>query len=145
MIDDIHDFFACEVAPGSPEHVEFPADSMLILTNVSLKDGENKTDKPVRLFAKVKTMIFDGDVVNAREVESKALIASLIPGKIEQQTVAVLFSQFNDVTLEVEGDLSLYITGHTEVVEYEEDFNEEEEDNKEEEDKQDKETEEKKE
>ena len=128
VIPDVPNFWGLVLNPNEPKEVKIPDLCVLVITNVSLPDS-SKSDNPVRVFAEVSTENLDepGEVSN-----TKTLIATLIPNQTEQQTVNVLFSPLNKVTLVAKGDAPVHLIGHmTEVNDFG-DYAEEEEEEEEE-------------
>ncbi|KAH0792777.1 hypothetical protein GPJ56_003400 [Histomonas meleagridis] len=106
-------FWAKKVIPGENSHLDIPDDCYVSITNVCIPElPENGDDSPIRLFAHVKIIKPDKSNKDGfTATQSTCLIASLIPKKIEQQQINVLFSPLNIVDLEVQGSVPIHVSG----------------------------------
>lgn len=106
---NINSFWCQIVQPGDPQEVSFPEDSYLTITNVSISESNSLSQEPVRLLLHVLTKKLDDPDTT---VASDVLIATLIPGKSEQQVINIVLSPLNAAKLEIKGSLPIHISGH---------------------------------
>lgn len=107
-------FWCGIVKPEEPFQVEFPQYCSLQLTGVCIDELPEGESKPVRLIADVESFIFPEDLTKQEEPDKKksiCLIASLVPGEKEFQSVNILFTQFDNVKLLNKGSVPIHITG----------------------------------
>lgn len=107
-------FWCGVVKPEEPFKVEFPQYCNLQLTGVCIDEVPEGESKPVRLVADVESIIIPEDITKQEEPNTKknvCLIASLVPGEKEFQSVNVLFTQFDNVKLLNKGSVPIHITG----------------------------------
>ncbi|KAK8860647.1 hypothetical protein M9Y10_012312 [Tritrichomonas musculus] len=106
---EIPTFWQLELKPNAdgenePVPVNFPDTTFLTLTNICLPEvttpDNQPVDEPVRVFANVKGIS-----------DSRTLIATLIPGKIEHQIMNITFSPIDEVSIELKGKLPVHIVG----------------------------------
>ena len=106
-------FWSKKVIPGQRTHIEIPDDCYVSITNVCIPELPKDDDKsPIRLIAHIKIIKPDkNNEESFTTTNNTCLISSLVPGKIEQQQINVLFSPLNIVELEVNGTVPIHISG----------------------------------
>lgn len=98
------------VTPEKEEPVDMPEDCCLRVTNACLVDEEGT--EPVRLFAKVETMLPDEEnPANIKTIDSDTMIAFFLPGSKVHENVNVLFSPINVVAFRVVGKGKVHLAG----------------------------------
>ena len=129
-------FWSKKVIPNERAHIDIPDNSYVSITNVCIPELPKDDKSPIRLIAHVKLIKPDENNKDSfTTTQSTCLIASLIPGKIEQQQINVLFSPLNIVELEVQGTVPIHVSGIRQQIHVLVEEEEEEEQNEEEEEK----------
>lgn len=108
------------VEPGFGLKINPPVEGDLIITNICF--GELPDDfvkEPVRLSAVVTSIILSDksgeiDIQDPQKTVTKVLLATLIPGEIEHRVVDCSFSKLDSVTLTVEGNYPVHVSGYFE-------------------------------
>lgn len=115
MLDSsFNSFWYQIVQPGDPQEVLFPYGAYLTITNVNISGNDSSSNEPVRLILHALTEASD-DPNTA--VSSDVLIATLIPGKSEQQVINIVISTLNSATLEIKGNIPVHVSGHLSLME----------------------------
>lgn len=96
--------------PGEEVPLEFPPEAYLTITQATISDIP-EDNSPVRLFANVSTVGMNGE--EAVTVEQNVLVASICPSTgVLTQSLNLVFSVANLVTLKVEGKVDVSLAGH---------------------------------
>jgi hypothetical protein len=106
------------IPTDGPTALDYPDSSVLTLTNASIPDlPADGSTAPVRLLADVETVDLSNPADDgAVRVQRNVLLASLVPGSVESQKIAALFSPLNAVTLRVKGSVPVHLVGYLDPV-----------------------------
>ena len=144
--------FWCQIIPAHQNvMLDAPVSTNVTITNAVIPDITPETPKkPVRILAKVQTLVDDGEEEEEQEnkenseksetkdenqqedfayVQNDVLMCSLLPFERENQTLNVLFTPMNIVEFQNQGDLDVHLSGiitSLEPADEEEDYEEEE-------------------
>ena len=116
--DSIELYVGKIVEPGFELKINPPVQGDLVLANVCF--GELPDDfvkEPVRLSAVVTSIVLSDktecvDVLDPPKTITKVLLATLIPGEIEHRVIDCSFSKLDSVTLVVEGNYPIHVSGY---------------------------------
>ena len=101
---------------GETATVEFPLDSYLTITQVSIPDLPVDGSKdPVRVYADVSTALLSSisdDGTPKTTENSKVLLATLLPGEKDLQQLNICFSALNIVKLTNAGKCDVHVVGY---------------------------------